>query len=447
MKSPYYLVAGLGQTGYSVAGHLYKQGLPFAVFDTRRHVERLTDFSAAFPGVEVFLGDFPSSLYSQVTQIIASPGLPLDNPFLEQARRHHIPIVGDIECFATLVEAPVIAITGTNGKSTVTALVGEMAKAAGIEVAVGGNIGLPVLDLLNDAQTYDLWVLELSSFQLDLTYSLKPLASTILNITPDHLDRHHSFENYVKAKHRIYRQSQYCLYNNEDASTKPMEKANRIESFGLNEPTKDHPWGISLHQGDPFLTYGDHPFLSVHTLKLQGKHNWQNALAASALAFQANIPLKVIASVLETFSGLPHRCQTVRQLRGVTWINDSKGTNVGAAVSAIEGIGPTISGKIVLIAGGLGKGASFEELRPVVKQYVKEVVLIGQDAQLIAETLSDTTIPLTQAPSFEAAITQAHSVAQSGDVVLLSPACASQDMFKDYVHRGNCFSDLVNALA
>jgi UDP-N-acetylmuramoylalanine--D-glutamate ligase len=434
MKKPYYLVAGLGQTGYSIAGYLHRKKIPFVVFDTRRHVERLTDFSAAFPGIEVYLGDFPSSLYSQITQIIASPGLSLEEPFLEQAKRHGIPIIGDIECFAKEITAPVIAITGTNGKSTVTTLVGEMARAAGKKVAVAGNIGLPILDLLNEqATTYDLWVLELSSFQLELTHSLAPLAACILNITPDHLDRHHDLEHYRMAKQRIYHQAQYCLYHRQDPLTKPQStELSKVFSFGLDTPPSKTQWGIIAQNQTIYLARGEDPIFPVHALKIQGKHNWQNALAACALASIAGIPIPAI-------------CQTVRALNDVIWINDSKGTNVGASISAIEGIGPTLTGKIILIAGGLGKGADFSPLVPVVKQYVREVILIGKDAPLLKTALHDTT-KLSEANTFEQAIQQAHHAAHPGDVVLLSPACASMDMFKDYTHRGECFVKLVNQL-
>jgi UDP-N-acetylmuramoylalanine--D-glutamate ligase len=445
MKKPYYLVAGLGQTGYSVAGYLHRKKLPFVVFDTRKHVERLTDFSAKFPGIEVYLGDFPSSLYHQLTQIIASPGLSLEEPFLEQAKRHGIPIIGDVECFAQEVKAPVVAITGTNGKSTVTTLVGEMAKAAQKKVAVAGNIGLPILDLLDDAQTYDLWVLELSSFQLELTHTLAPLVATILNITPDHLDRHHDLEHYTQAKQRVYQQAKHCLFNRQDPLTYPHTNGQHV-SFGLNQPATDNEWGIiTLHQ-TTYLARGNEPIFPVHALKIQGQHNWQNALAACALAATAGIPIPTICQVLETFTGLEHRCQTVRTLNQVIWINDSKGTNVGASISAIEGIGPTLTGKIILIAGGLGKGADFSPLAPVVKKYVREIVLIGKDAPLIKEALK-ASAKLSEATSFAQAIELAHQSAQPGDVVLLSPACASMDMFKDYVHRGHTFIELVNKLS
>ena len=445
MQKPFYLVAGLGQTGYATAGYLHRTNIPFVVFDTRRHVERLTDFSAHFPKVEVFLGDFPSSLYQKITQIIASPGLSLEEPFLLQAKRHGIPIIGDIELFARAVKDPIVAITGTNGKSTVTTLVGEMAKAAGIKVAVAGNIGLPILDLLGkNNDNYALWVLELSSFQLELTTTLAPLAATILNITPDHLDRHHTLENYVNAKQQVYREAKYCLYNRQDPLTKPKFKDATIASFGIDKPNVLE-WGFITEKETLYLAYGKEAIFPVHALKIHGQHNWLNALAAAAVSHRAGISFLHICHVLETFTGLEHRCQTVRKLNDVLYINDSKGTNVGAAISAIEGLGPTTKGKIILIAGGLGKGADFKPLAPVIKKYVKEVILIGKDAPLIKEALANKT-KLTDAATLDAAVSHAYTAAKSGDVVLLSPACASMDMFKDYTHRGQVFTDLVNKL-
>jgi UDP-N-acetylmuramoylalanine--D-glutamate ligase len=444
MKKPFYLVAGLGQTGYSVAQYLHRQRLPFAVFDTRREVEKLTEFSAQCPNIEIYLGDFPTSLYSKISQIIASPGLSLEEPFLVQAKRHGIPIIGDIECFAREIKAPVIAITGTNGKSTVTTLVGEMARAAGKKVAVAGNIGLPILDLLDEhAQDYDLWVLELSSFQLDLIESLQPTASCILNISPDHLDRHHDLEHYIQAKQRIYQHTQTLVYNREDAATFPKSSTSgKHITFGLNAPSTPTEWGLIQHNHEYYLAQGSTPFMPVDVLKIYGRHNWQNALAACALAASAGIPTEAIRQALQAFPGLEHRCQTVRIINDVQWINDSKGTNVGACVSAIEGIGPTLKGKIILIAGGLGKGADFSSLKPKVETYVREVILIGKDAPLIEQALEHC-VPLYHAKSLADAIDHAQAQAQAGDAVLLSPACASMDMFKNYEHRGQCFKELV----
>ncbi|STX39624.1 UDP-N-acetylmuramoyl-L-alanine--D-glutamate ligase [Legionella feeleii] len=446
MNQPFYLVAGLGKTGHSIAGYLSRRNKPFVVFDTRQSVEGLAAFNTEFPGVDVFLGDLPITIYQQLAGIITSPGVALDEPFLQEAFRRKIPVFGDIECLAREIDAPVIAITGTNGKSTVTTLVGEMAKAAGLSVAVAGNIGLPVLDLLDNDQHYDLWVLELSSFQLDLTYSLSPIAATILNVSPDHLDRHHSLEAYITAKQRVYHQAQTILSNRDDAQTIPQVAANRTmaTSFGLDQPVAGH-WGMIEKNGTHYLSYGNECLLSTEELRIKGKHNWQNALAACGLAAAAGIKPEYMIKVLKTFTGLPHRCQWVRTLDEIDWINDSKGTNIGATISAISGIGGAMQGKIVLIAGGQGKGADFNELRPSVAEHVRSVVLIGEDADKIEQALADIT-PVLRATSLDEAVTMARSEATSGDVVLLSPACASLDMFRDFNHRGEVFANLVSKL-
>lgn len=443
MNQLFYLVAGLGKTGYSIAGYLSRRNLPFAVFDTRPETD-ISDFHTAFPGVEVFLGKLPESIYPQLTEIIASPGISLDEPFLQEAFRRNISVIGDVECLAREINRPVIAITGTNGKSTVTMLVGEMARAAGLSVAVGGNIGLPVLDLLDDAVDYDLWVLELSSFQLDLITSLAPRAAAILNISPDHLDRHHSLVAYTTAKQRIYQHADVLVHNREDRQTFPSDTNAIVKSYGLSYPAPGE-WGMINQNGKNYLARGDECFASVDSLQIKGRHNWQNALAACALACAAGIGDQYIQTVLQSFSGLPHRCQKVRSLNGVDWINDSKGTNVGATLSAISGIGGSMQGKIVLIAGGLGKGADFTELRSSMAEYVRTLVLIGADADKIEEAVTDV-VPILYADSMEKAVTLAQTQAQPGDVVLLSPACASMDMFRDFNHRGECFTDYVKAL-
>lgn len=448
MNQSLYLVAGLGKTGHSIAGYLSRRNKPFVVFDTRKKVEGLAEFTREYPGVDVFLGDLPSTLYEQLAGIITSPGVSLDEPFLKQAFDLNIPVYGDIECLAREMNSPVIAITGTNGKSTVTTLVGEMAKAAGLSVAVAGNIGLPVLDLLDDNKHYDLWVLELSSFQLDLTHSLKPIAATILNISPDHLDRHHNLAAYTQAKQRIYDQAQFLLYNRDDQQTFPSKQSSANQalftSYGLDAPAEGQ-WGIIEQAGIFYLAQGDNLLLPIDRLRLKGKHNWQNALAACALASAAGIKPEFIVKVLESFSGLPHRCQWVRSLDGVDWINDSKGTNIGATISAISGIGGSMQGKIVLIAGGLGKGADFTELRTPVADYVRSVVLIGEDADKIENALSGL-VPVLRAQSLDGAVNLAKLQAMPGDVVLLSPACASLDMFRDFNHRGESFANLVGKL-
>lgn len=448
MQSSLYLIAGLGKTGHSIARYLQRRNKAFVAFDTRTQPAGLSEFRAEFPGVNVFLGELPEALYGQLTEIICSPGVALDEPCMQKAIEMGISVVGDIECLAREIEAPVIAITGTNGKSTVTTLVGEMAKAAGISVAVAGNIGLPVLDLLDDGVQYDLWVLELSSFQLDLTYSLAPAVATILNVTPDHLDRHHSLDAYINAKQRIYNQGRTLLYNREDKQTflvtKQTGQTPRIISFGLDVPAIGD-WGLTTADGVNYLSCGREHLLPVDALRIKGRHNWQNALAACAMAEAGGIARRHMSSVLQNFAGLPHRGQWVRTIDGVDWINDSKGTNIGATMSAISGIGGSMQGKIVLIAGGQGKGADFTELRAPLAEYVRSIVLIGEDADILERAFAGV-VRTVRAPSLDEAVNMAKSQAEPGDVVLLSPACASLDMFRDFNHRGDSFTAAVEAL-
>ena len=446
MHPKHYLVIGLGKTGQSVARYLQRRHLSFSVFDTRKAPEALAEFRAEFPDAAVFLTMFAEDKLAQISAIIVSPGVPLETPCIVAAKVLNIPVFGDIECLAREIPGKqVIAITGTNGKSTVTTLVGLMAEAFGFKTAVAGNIGTPVLDLLADENDYAVWVLELSSFQLDVTESLCPTTATVLNITPDHLDRYHTIEAYIAAKQRVYHHAVSMVYNREDELTIPdTKKTEQVTSFGLNPPS-DGEWGLLQDQNDWYLAYGQIRILAVSDLRIKGRHNWANALAACALVHPLGIPFTVMREVLMTFSGLPHRSQWVRTLDAVDWINDSKGTNVGATQSAIAGIGGAISGKIVLIAGGQGKGADFRFLRDVVANHVRALVLLGQDADILETALSDL-VPVKRIDTIEAAVQAARDIALSGDVVLLSPACASLDMFRDFNHRGQVFTDLVGKL-
>lgn len=447
MNHSLYLVAGLGKTGLSIARYLRRNNKSFVVFDTRKEAPGLAEFQNEFPNIPVYLQQVPDEIISQLTDVITSPGLALETPVLEQARQAGANVYGDIECLAREISAPVIAITGTNGKSTVTTLVGEMAKTAGFRVAVAGNIGTPVLDMLNDGHQYDLWVLELSSFQLDLTYSLSPVIATVLNVTPDHLDRHHTLEAYVHAKQRVYRGAKVALFNREDNYTIPDQQYQsdvQCISFGRDAPSVGN-WGLIQQENKTYMARGSDCLLPVESILIKGVHNWMNALAACALAEQAGIPLQYILSVLKSFPGLPHRCQWVRELDGVSWINDSKGTNIGATISAINGIGGSMQGKIVLIAGGQGKGADFQELTQPVAEFVRSIVLIGEDADKMESALAKV-VPVVRASSLEGAVAIAKTCAKPGDVVLLSPACASLDMFRDFNHRGDVFTSSVGGL-
>lgn len=442
-----YLVVGLGKTGYSIARYLQRRNEPFQVFDTRSNPPDLEEFYQEFPNVDIFLSHLPDAVYTSLSTIINSPGVSLEEPFIQKAIQLGIPVIGDIECLAREIRVPIIAITGTNGKSTVTTLVGEMAKASGLLVAVAGNIGLPVLDMLDVGAQYDAWVLELSSFQLEVTTSLAPLAATILNITPDHLDRHHTLEAYIQLKQRVYHHAQILIYNREDTQTYPADSIDsqaQIISYGLDAPSEGH-WGLVIKDEITYLAKGEQCFLAVQDLKIQGMHNWLNALAACALVETLGVSLSYMKEVLTRFPGLPHRSQWVRTLEDVHWINDSKGTNVGATVSAISGIGSSMSGKIVLIAGGQGKGADFTELAKPLADYGRCVVLIGEDADKIEQAVASNTM-VFHASSLQLAVEMAKNQAQPGDVVLLSPACASFDMFANFNHRGDEFMAEVNAL-
>ncbi|OGV28794.1 MAG: UDP-N-acetylmuramoylalanine--D-glutamate ligase [Legionellales bacterium RIFCSPHIGHO2_12_FULL_35_11] len=448
MDENFYLIIGLGKTGYSVARYLQRKNINFAVFDTRNAISNLAEFQDEFPGINVFLGTIPENILFQISTAILSPGVDLNLPEIQKIKQHKIQFYGDIECLAKEEPGPVVAITGTNGKSTVTTLVGEMAKNFDVSVAVAGNIGRPVLDLLDNDQQYGLWVLELSSFQLDLTSSLKPLAATILNITEDHLDRHASYAEYVKVKQRIYRGAKFVLYNREDKQTIPENISEYskefISSYGFDEP-KEGDWGLREYSGRMFISHGNTQIMPVDELKVKGRHNLINVLAACALANSAGISHQAKISALQDFKGLKHRTQWLRTLNGVDWIDDSKGTNVGATIAAISGLGEAIDGEIILIAGGQGKGADFTQLRPAVTQYVRAVVLYGEDANIMADALVDTTIIL-RATNIQEAVAVARDEAYAKDSVLLSPACASFDMFRDFNHRGEVFSALVEEL-
>lgn len=442
MPRDLYMVVGAGKTGYSIARYLKSRALPFILYDTRANPPGINEFYQEFPGVDVFLEQFPEATLASLQAMIVSPGVAPDEKFVQQARLQEVPVYGDIECLAREVTVPIISITGTNGKSTVTTLTGEMARAAGLRVAVAGNIGLPVLDMLAIGASYDVWVLELSSFQLEMTTSLVSRAAVILNVTPDHLDRHQTMDQYAAAKQRIWQHAEYCIYNREDERTQP--ESGNLVSFGADAPQANN-WGLITDNGKLMLARGDMALMPVDDLKIKGRHNWMNALAACALAETIGVQYDVMREVLQRFAGLAHRSQWVRTLDGVDWINDSKGTNIGAAMASITGIGEAITGKIILIAGGEGKGADFADLQDTVRNFVRTTILIGRDAGKIEAALNGVT-DIIHAPSLERAVASAQSVANAGDVVLLSPACASFDMFRDFNHRGDEFVAAVKAL-
>jgi UDP-N-acetylmuramoylalanine--D-glutamate ligase len=436
------LIVGLGKTGLSCVRYLSGQGREIAVADSRLQPPGLDELKAGWPDVPVYLGDFDEALFAGFNELVVSPGISIAEPAIAGAAARGARIRGDIDLFADAADAPIIAITGSNGKTTVTTLVGEMARAAGRNVQVGGNIGTPALDLLE--QGADLYVLELSSFQLETTEELGALAATVLNVSDDHMDRYPDKMAYFQAKQRIYRGCKNAIVNLDDALSTPMARDTlRFLCFGFN---RVNPETFSTRDDDEgtWITWGLENLLLASELQLMGRHNISNVMAALALGYAAGLAMEPMLEVARRFRGLPHRCEFVRNLDGVDYINDSKGTNVGATVAAIESLVPD-SGKVILIAGGDGKGADFQPLAEPVAACCRALVLIGRDAGKISQAVG-ASVPQHRATSLQEAVSRARLAAEPGDRVLLSPACASFDMFRDYNDRGEQFRTLVEGL-
>ena len=436
------LIVGLGKTGLSCVRYLSGQGREIAVADSRLQPPGLDELKAGWPDVPVYLGEFDEDLFAGFNELVVSPGISIAEPAIAGAAARGARIRGDIDLFADAADAPIIAITGSNGKTTVTTLVGEMARAAGRNVQVGGNIGTPALDLLD--QGADLYVLELSSFQLETTEELGALAATVLNVSDDHMDRYPDKMAYFQAKQRIYRGCKNAIVNLDDALSTPMARDTlRFLCFGFN---RVNPETFSTRDDDQgtWITWGLDNLLLASELQLVGRHNISNVMAALALGHAAGLAMEPMLEVARSFRGLPHRCEFVRNLNGVDYINDSKGTNVGATVAAIESLVPD-SGKVILIAGGDGKGADFQPLAEPVAACCRALVLIGRDAGKISEAVG-VSVPQYRATSLQEAVSLARQAAEPGDRVLLSPACASFDMFQDYNDRGEQFRALVEGL-
>ncbi|HEY5810423.1 MAG TPA: UDP-N-acetylmuramoyl-L-alanine--D-glutamate ligase [Povalibacter sp.] len=434
------IVVGLGRTGMSCARYLRSKNIAFAVTDSRAAPPEVTALRELAPDVEIALGGFDEALLDGATEIVASPGVSLREPFLQAAARRGLPIIGDIELFARAARAPIAAITGTNGKSTVTTLVALMAEVAGKRVLAGGNLGRPALELLHEPAP-QLYVLELSSFQLDTTQSLRAAAAAVLNVTPDHMDRYDTLQAYADSKARIFSNCEAAVLNLDDPLVREMSgSARRVIGFSLlKDPAAVYyaaPAG-----NDVALMHGHEQIALMSEFKIAGLHNAANALAALAMAEALGLDRQACMQTLREFPGLAHRSQWVADAGGVRFIDDSKGTNVGATLAAVAGM----SGSLVVIAGGQGKGQDFAPLAPAFRNKVRHVVLIGQDAALIAAALQDV-CTLEFASDMEQAVRMAAAAARSGETVLLSPACASLDMFRDYAHRGDVFAAAVRGL-
>lgn len=438
------LVVGLGKTGLSCVRFLVANQVPVAVTDSRENPPCLDDLSEEFSQVECSVGAFDAALFNWAQRLVVSPGVAIDNPLIVAARERGAEVIGDVELFAQLAQAPIVAITGSNGKSTVTTLVTEMVRSAGKQVLMGGNIGTPVLDLLGQPVP-DFYVLELSSFQLETTRSLNAAAAVVLNVSPDHMDRYHDLGHYADSKQRVYGVDGCgrgaMVVNRDDSVVMSMQDQKRkTVSFGLGE-AEGQNFGRVTYQDEVWLARGQEPLLPISELRIAGEHNQANALAALALGEEIGLPMIAMLNALRQFAGLPHRTQWVADINDVSWFNDSKGTNVGATLSAIRGF----TRPLVLIAGGQGKGADFHSLREAVVEKVRAVILIGEDASIIEEALAGS-VPLHRAENLDEAVMWASKIAQPGDVVLLSPACASFDMFSGFEARGDAFIHAVRHL-
>ena len=427
------IIVGLGVTGYSCLAHLHGR-TPLLVVDTRVAPPCLEDAQRDFPDVEIVCGAIDADLLADAARILVSPGVALDSCLLRKARARGVPFESDIGLFLDSVDAPVVGITGTNGKSTVTALAGHLLNEIGANTGVGGNIGRPALELLQTPS--DRYVLELSSFQLERLGDQHVDVAMLLNVSPDHLDRYPDFDAYARSKQRIFVGSRVAIFNRDDPRTVPLAATRVQVSVGLDAPEEGH-WGICRQGGSAYLCCGRERLMPADRLMIRGRHNQLNALAALAIVRASGFDALASLDALASFAGLEHRCQTVVKHDGVTYVNDSKATNPGAAVAALDGLAEERP-HILLIAGGDAKGASLDALAHAVEGRVKRALLLGRDADRLADVLSPA-IPVTRVEDLREAVQVARHEAVAGDVVLLSPACASFDMFDNFEARGRTF--------
>ncbi|MBE0627972.1 MAG: UDP-N-acetylmuramoyl-L-alanine--D-glutamate ligase [Burkholderiales bacterium] len=469
------LVLGLGETGLSMARYLERRGARVRVADTRDDPPGLAALAEKVPQAELVLGAYNDAAFAGVDLLAISPGVPLATPQVRAAAARGVPVLGDIELFAQALREghggaqaprtrkartaspgsppPVLAVTGTNGKTTVTALAGAMCRRSGLATQVAGNISPAALDALMHCEDTchrpEVWVLELSSFQLETTRTLDPAAATVLNLSEDHLDRYEDMNAYARAKAHIFRGAGIQVLNRDDARSMSMAVAGRKQvSFGLDAPGRPEDYGMLRVDGELWLAQGATPLLALKGLPLAGLHNAANALAALALARALDLSYAPLLAALREFKCLPHRLEKVAEIDGVTYFNDSKGTNVGATVAALLGFAElgARGARVVLIAGGEGKGQNFAPLAEPVSRYARAVVLIGRDAEIIASAIGASGVSVLRAADMERAVAQARTLAQRGDAVLLSPACASFDMYRNYPHRGEVFAACVRNL-
>lgn len=437
------LVVGLGLSGRAICRHLSRLKVPYMVADTRAEPPGLDDFKAAHPEVAIHCGPLTSLDLRDVEEVVVSPGLDPRMPGLKELSDQLNPrtgeprVVGEIALFVRAANAPMAAITGSNAKSTVTTLLGEMAAAADINAAVGGNLGTPALDLLASHPDAALYILELSSFQLETTPYLGASCAAFLNLSEDHLDRHGDMHGYRAAKQRIFIGAESAVVNADEPLTWPEQSVAQVAYFTHSVP-KEGEWGLAHHHDKLTLMQGKTPWLAIDELNMAGQHHYLNALAALAMGQALGFAAEPMCSALREFKGLEHRSEVIAQINGVTWVNDTKGTNVGATLAAINGIGATLEGRLILLAGGVGKGADFSPLAEPLSKCARHVLLFGLDAPRLAEALIEH-VSIQRVEDLAQAMQAAFVLAQPGDCVLLSPACASLDQFANYQQRGDVF--------
>ena len=435
-------VIGLGATGYSVVRYLRARGLNVHVIDSREAPAFESELASNYPDVGKQFGDFKKAKISANSLLVVSPGVPLSEPLLREAKNQGCILIGDIELFLEENTQPVIAITGSNGKSTVTELTGELCKAGGLKPLIAGNIGLPVLDALTDGLDYNVAVLELSSFQLETTSRMPVEVATILNISADHMDRYDSEGDYVLAKARILKGAERAVLPRHDEQLAQISKfgtARKIQTFGLDEPSNDDEFGVKRSTNFRWLMKGDSKLIRLRDISLTGMHNVSNILAAFALVDFLKLDIKALVQAIKAFTGLPHRMQTVAQVNSIRWVNDSKATNIGATRSALT----SLEQPVIWIAGGQGKGANFNELRDAITSNITLLLLFGEDADQIENALTGL-LPIQRVSNMAQAVALAAANATQDSIVLLSPACASFDMYRGFEHRGDDFRQCVN---
>ena len=433
------VIVGLGETGFSVAKFFHSQGRPFMIVDSRSNPPQLQVFKKQFPSVVVSLGEFSKDSFKYAKKLIVSPGIDVGNRYIQSAIGRGAKCIGDIELFVHSTQKPIVAITGSNGKSTVTSLVAKMANSSNVRTHAGGNLSPPALDLLN-YEGAELFVLELSSFQLETTCSLKSQVSAVLNISPDHLDRHGTVESYARIKEKVYEGAKFSVVNRNDPFVSSMKTSGEVITFGMDQPV-DGEFGLIQNSDEIFLAKGSEQLLSTKKLAMRGESGILNSLAALAIGEALVLPMGIMIETLSIFKGLPHRFYLVRELQGVSWFNDSKGTNIGATISSLR----SLKNNIILLLGGVFKGGDLDLLKSAVSEHVKHVILFGQDANVFKKVLEGVA-EIQTAKSMHDAVYIANKISKEGDNVLLSPACASFDMYKDYTERGKDFESCVKAL-